>query len=152
MAGEIPGTSVSFQIGDAATTEVFTTVVGVASIDRIPAPVSPEIDVSALDSAAAEFILGLGDAGSFVVTLNIRKPATGTGYIASQHTLEGYAGDNILRGWKVIVKDPTNTTTLKTYTGKGFVRSFVPSVGGPNSALQAAVEIRVSGAVTRGTT
>jgi hypothetical protein len=149
MAGEIPGTSVSFQIGDAATpTEVFTTVLGVASIPRIPAAKSPEIDVSALDSTAAEFILGLKDAGEFTMPINLRR-GTSTGWIASQQTLEGYSGDNVLRGFKFIIKDATNTTTLVTYTGKCFVTAFEPINAAPNQAVQAEVTFRVSGAITK---
>ncbi len=120
---------------------------GVASIGGFPALDPPEIDASALDSEGAEFILGLGDPGSLTFTLNLRRNTADDGYIDEQETLEGYAGDNILRGVRIRMR--RGSTVIRTYLMKGVVRTFVPSVGGPNSLITAEVNIRISGGITK---
>jgi hypothetical protein len=146
MALELPATGVVLSIGDAGTTEAFTVIPGVVGVPTFPALVPPEIDVTALDSTGTEYILGLGDPGSFEFTLNLRRKTTGSGWNAAQQTLEGYAGDNILRGIRLEVK--SGATTLRTYNVRGLVKSFQPSAPNANSQVQANVVIRLSGAVT----
>ena len=146
MANELIATGVELHIGDAATTEVFTLTPGVVGIPSFPEADPAVIDVTALDSPGVEKILGLSDLGQFSFTLNMRKKTTGSGWLAQQQVVEGYAADGILRGFRLIVK--SGATTLRTYNWKGFVKSFVLSAPSANSAVTATVNVENSGAVT----
>ena len=103
MANELIATGVELHIGDAATTEVFTLTPGVVGIPSFPEADPAVIDVTALDSPGVEKILGLSDLGQFSFTLNMRKKTTGSGWLAQQQVVEGYAADGILRGFRLIV-------------------------------------------------
>ena len=147
MAGEFIATGIVISIGDGAVSELFTAIPGIVGVPNFPAPKSATVDVTALDSTALEYLVTLPDNGIVSMTLNLRKKSSGTGYIAAQQTLEGYAADGVQRGLKIEVKH--NGTLMRTYTCQGFVLSFVPQGGAYNSQLQAVVEFQVSGAVTR---
>lgn len=146
MALELIATGVEFYTGDAAGTEVFTLLPGVVGVPNFPALDPAVIDVTALDSAGVEKIIGLGDLGQMQITLNMRKKSSGAGWNAQQQVVEGYAGDGVLRGFRIIVKN--TGTTLRTYNWKGFVKSFVLSAPSANSAITATLTIENSGAVT----
>ena len=103
--------------------------------------------MTALDSTALEFLLTLGDPGSLEFDINIRRPATGSGYIAGQQSLATYANDGILRGYRVVIK--AGATTLATLNGKCFVRSFQEQAPSPNAAITAKVTLRCSGTIVR---
>ena len=147
MAGELNATSVVMQVGDGATTEVFAAIPGIVGVPSFPALVSDDIEVSALDSAAKEFIIGLGDAGNTEFQLNLRKKASGSGYIAIQAQLEGYANDGLPHNFKLIVN--FGVTMIRTYSWAAFVKSFVPGAPGVNSQVTASVTLRNTGAVVR---
>ena len=146
MANELIATGAELLIGDAATTEVFTLTPGVVGIPSFPKADPAVIEVTALDSTAVEKITGLVDTGQFSFTINVRRKATGTGYLAQQQVVEGYAGDGIRRGFRLIVK--TGATTLRTYNWFGFVKSFVLSAPSANSAITATVEVENTSAIT----
>jgi len=143
MAGEQVATKVSIEVGDGATpTEVFAVIPGVIGLPRFPALEFEEIDVTALDSAAKEFLLGLGDPGSIDFTMNLKQKASGTGWIASHEALEGYGSDRELHNFKIKVAAPVTLT----YSFAAYV-TFVPGAATVNSAITADVSLRVSGAI-----
>lgn len=144
MAGEQQAYKVSIEVGDGAGTEVFAAIPGVVGIPNFPSLVYDEIDVTALDSTGKEFIPGLGDGGEISFTINLRKKATGTGWIAVQEQLMGYAGDGALHNFKVKVASPIT----ETRSFAALVKQFRPSANDANSAIQAEVVLRLSGGVT----
>lgn len=146
MAGELIATGVVLSIGDAGTTETFTVIPGIVGIPTFPESSPAVIDVTALDSAATEKILGLADTAEFSFVLNLRKNSVPDGLIAAQETLRGYAGDGIARGLRILIK--TGATTLETRDCRCFVKSFTPSAASANSAITATVTLEITGAIT----
>jgi hypothetical protein len=148
MAGEQLANNVSVWLGNGATpTEVFAVIPGVVGIPTIPSPVRDEIEVTALDSTAKEFILGLADNGEVTMTLNLRRKTTGSGYLAVQEQLEGYANDGLPHNFQVRIVGQVQLQ----YAFAALVKSFRPQAPSANSALTAECTIRVTGAVTRTT-
>lgn len=143
MAGELLSKGTVIKVGDGADPEVFTTITGATGF-TVPAEISDEIEVTDLESEAKEYIAGLGDAGEFSFQLNLKRKATGSGYIAIQETLESYAGDGELHNFQIVLPAPFSVT----YAFAAFVKAFQPNAQ-VNSALTATVTLRVSGAVTR---
>jgi hypothetical protein len=141
MAGEQLSTKVSLEVGDGAGTEAFTAIPGIIGIPRFPSPVYGTVDVTALDSSGAEYIATLPDAGEVDFTLNIRKKASGTGYIAAQAQLEGYAGDGAPHNFKMKIGSPIT----KTITFAALVLSFEESAPSANATITAAVKLKVTG-------
>jgi hypothetical protein len=146
MAGELIATGVSLSIGDAAPTEAFTVIPGVVGVPSFPETTAAVIDVTALDSAATEKLLGLADTSEFSFVLNLRKNSAGDAFLAAQETLRGYAGDGIARGLRILTK--AGSTTLETRDCRVFVKSFTPSASSANSAITATVTMEITGAVT----
>ena len=144
MAGEQLATKVSLEVGDGAGTEVFAAVPGIVGIPGFPALEYPEIEVTALDSTGAEFITGLGDGGEVTFTLNMRKAASGGGWLAVQAQLQGYHGDGALHNFKAKIGSPVT----KVHAFAAFVKTFRLGAASANSAITAEVVLRVSGAVT----
>ena len=146
MANELIATGVDLLIGDAATTEVFTITPGVVGIPSFPEADPAVIDVTALDSPAVAKIIGLPATGEFTFTMNMRRKTTGSGWLAQQQVVEGYANDGIRRGFRLVVRN--GATTLRTYNWFGFVKSFTLSAPSANSAITATVTVENTSAIT----
>lgn len=119
------------------TPNVYTTVGNLTSIG-VPGPTKPEIDVTDFDSTASEFLAGLPDNGEI--------PFSGffNGTDGGQMILLTDAHDP---------NAPTRTFQIefvrqdKEFIFDGWVKSFIPTAGGPNEAYTFDGVIRVTGAV-----
>lgn len=115
------------------------TVVGNITQISIPGPVKTEIDVTDFASVAAEFLPGLADYGE----------VTFSGWYN-----DADAGQTIVRADAFDITAGTKAWTIGFVTqAKGFsfnawVKSFVPTAGGPNAAYDFTATLRVTGAVT----
>jgi hypothetical protein len=122
--------------GDAASPEVFTGVGDVVSISG-PAITKDEIEVTALDSAAKEFIGALDDPGELTMELNWNPQD-------SEHVnLRTDAEGSVVRNYRVVWSDVSSTTA--TFAGE--VMEFSLNTE-PNDAVKGSVRIKVSGAIT----
>jgi hypothetical protein len=108
-----------------------------------PGIVNEEIEVTAFDSASGykEFILGpktlenIKGTVWYTPTNSTHNASTGLAKFAN-------SGESVT--WAVIFSDVGNTT----WTGSGFVKSFIPKAGGTDDALEAEFEIMPTGAPT----
>ncbi len=103
-----------------------------------PGPTKPEIDVSDFDSTAAEFLMGMPDSGEMSFSGFFNKAN------ASQMTLlaDAIATTATSRAFTILFP------TQGTFGFNGYVKSFVPTASGVNSAVMFDGSIRVTGAVT----
>lgn len=113
--------------------------VGSLSTIGVPGPTKPEIDVTTLDSEAAEFLAGIPDNGELACSGIFQYSDEG------QALLLGDAHDS---------NAPTRTFNIEftrqdvEFEFQGWVRSFVPNAPGPNEAYTFDMSIRVTGPVT----
>ena len=145
MANEFTGLGITFGFNTVGAPTVYTSLAGIASMEP-PAAVAADIEVSALDSTAKEFITDLPDAGQCTITVNMRKTTAGAApWVASQTALEAYANDGVLHGFKITY--PGSTTLV--YSFSGFVKQFKISQLSPGAAATGDIVIKVSGAITK---
>lgn len=121
--------------GDAASPEVFTGVADVVSISG-PAITKDEIEVTALDSSAKEFIGALDDPGELTMELNWNPQD-------SEHVnLRADAEGSVVRNYQVVWSDVSNTQV--DFAGE--VMEFSLNTE-PNDAVKGSVRIKISGAL-----
>ena len=145
MANEFIGSGVTFGFNTVGAPTVYTTLAGVTNLD-VPAAETDDIDVTALDSSAKEFIQGLGDGGTLTFTLNLRKATSGSApWVASQTAFEAYAGDTITHGFKITF--PGSSTVVYSFSGQ--VKKFAIAGVSATSAATAEVSIKISGAIVK---
>jgi hypothetical protein len=121
--------------GDAASPEVFTGVADVVSIAG-PAITKDEIEVTALDSSAKEFIGALDDPGEITMELNWNPQD-------SEHiNLRTDAEGSVVRNYRVIWSDVSSTTV--TFSAE--VMEFTLNTEA-NDAVKASVRMKISGAL-----
>ena len=97
-----------------------------------------EIDVTALDSAAKEFLMGLPDEGNLSIEC-IHDPNE-----ASHETLRAARANQTLMSFQIALTDSPQTT----YTVDGYVMGFTLSAG-VDDKVGATYSIRLTGAVTK---
>lgn len=135
-ANALESQGMTIKRGDGATTEVFTTIPEVRSING-PDGSASEIDVTDLSSTAREFRMGLKDEGS--ITLDMM-------YIPANTVHAGLRADRAsrtLRNFKLQFTDvPATTWSFAAYV-QGF--SVANDVDGVTTA---SVTLRISGSIT----
>ena len=145
MANEFTGSGVTLGFNTVGAPSVYTTLAGVTRCD-VPTLTSDDIEVTALDSTAKEYITGLGDGGDVTFDVNLRKATAGSApWVASQTAFEAYNGDQILHGFEITFPGATDVV----YTFNGYVKEFKIEVGGANVATTASGVIKVSGAIVK---
>lgn len=124
-------------LSDDASPEVYTEIDQVVSIAG-PDGSSAEIDVTALDSTAKEFVMGLPDEGN--VTLEtIHDPAS------TQHeALRAARAAQTLKHFQIRLTDSPQST----YTFFAYVTGFSMNLG-VDASITASYTLRISGAVTK---
>lgn len=128
------------QRGDGGSPEAFSTIPGVFSIDP-PNEELPEIDVSDLESTAAEFKVGLIDNG--VVTIR------GT-YVPSDTQQDGLMTDRsnkTLRNFRILLTSASSPE--ETVSFSAYVKQFRIAEIGLGARHEFTAALRISGAVTR---
>ncbi len=130
------GTSTTFSRGDAASPEVFTVVGDVVSIGG-PSITKDEIEVTALDSVAKEFLSALDDPGEVTMELNWNPQDT-------QHPLLRADAEGSARlNYRIIWADISNTQV----DFNGEVMEFTINTEA-NDAVKATVRVKINGALT----
>jgi len=125
-----------FQIGDAASPEVFTSIAEVTSISG-PGGSAAVIDTTDLNSTAKEKRMGLSDEGQ--VTLDIMYIPANT-----QHALlRTRRASRVLTNFKIIFTDSPATT----WSFSGYVLGFTVN-NAVDATTNASVTIEVSGSIT----
>lgn len=121
--------------GDAASPEVFTAIGDVISIAG-PAISKDEIETTALDSTAKEFIGALDDPGEITMELNWNPQD-------SEHVnLRADAEGSVVRNYRVIWSDVS--TTQVDFSAE--VMEFSLNTE-PNDAVKGSVRMKISGAL-----
>lgn len=124
------GTLLKVKIGG-----VYTTVKGLTVVPA-PSPTRPEIDVTSLDSTAAEFLGGIPDNGELAVSGFADFDDAGQLLMLG----DAHAASSVTREWLVdFVKQGVQ------FAFDGYVSSFVPTAGGPNEAITIDAGVRVTG-------
>jgi len=134
--GVFRGTGTSFQRGDGASPEVFGTVGDVISISG-PQITKEEIEVTALDSSAKEYIGALDDPGEISMELNWNPQDT-------EHVnLRADAEGNTQRNYRIVWGDVSSTQA----DFNAEVMEFSINTE-PNDAVKASVRLKINGAIT----
>lgn len=134
--GVFRGAGTTFARGDGASPEVFTAVGDVVSIDG-PQISKDEIEVTALDSAAKEFIGALDDPGELTLQLNWNPQDAG--HVALRQDAEG----STVRNYRIVWNDVSSTQV--TFAGE--VMEFSLNTE-PNDAVKGSVRVKISGSLT----
>lgn len=130
------GSGTTFLRGDAASPEVFTAVGDVVSIAG-PNITKDEIEVTALDSSAKEFIGALDDPGEITLELNWNPQD-------SEHVnLRTDAEGSTVRNYRIVWSDVSSTQV--DFAAE--VMEFSVNAEA-NDAVKASVRLKVSGALT----
>ncbi len=130
------GTGTNFQRGDGASPESFTTVGDVTQISG-PQITKDEIEVTALDSTAKEFLGALDDPGELTLELNWNPQDT-------EHVnLRTDAEGSTVRNYRVVWSDVSSTQV--TFAAE--VMEFTISTEAQD-AVKASVRLKISGALT----
>lgn len=119
MANEILSQGTILQV-ETTTPGTFVAVGGVQGFD-FPGIERPDIDVTALDSTANEYIGSLPDTGESSFTIFARK-ASGTAYEAGQERLLTLGGTGAIVPFKAIAAG--GFSTGNTWTCNGYVKSI----------------------------
>lgn len=130
------GAGTTFARGDGASPEAFTTVGDVVSLGG-PQIQKDEIEITALDSTAKEFLGALDDPGELSLELNWNPQDTQ--HVALRQDAEGTAQ----RNYRIVFNDVSSTQIDLT----GEVMEFSLNTE-PNDAVKASIRIKVSGALT----
>lgn len=104
-----------------------------------PGGSTPEINVTALDSSAQEYLLGLQDEGTITLDLIYDYATTST----LHQQLETDRANQSEQTWRIRLTDSPQTTI--TFNGRVAGRTFDIST---DDAIRASVDIRVTGAAT----
>ena len=123
-----------FEIGNGTSPITYTDVKEVVSFSGFDGAAA-EIDVTHLQSAAKEFLMGLQDFGTFQIDVNHLPDDTG------QVAMRTAKGDRDIRTFRVTFSD-ANTAVFR-----GFVLSNSIS-GGVDAKVDGSFQIRISGDVT----
>lgn len=134
MSAAITSQGFKFEIGDSASPIVYTEVKEIMSFQAFDGQAS-EIDVTHLQSAAKEFILGLQDFGSFSCDINY---VTGD---AGQDLMRAAKFSGAITNFRLTLADAT------TAIFRGYVQS-APLSGSVDSKVDGSYAIRITGAVT----
>lgn len=125
-------------LGDGASPQVYTEIAQVTNISG-PDGSANEIDVTTLDSAAKEYLIGLADEGN--VTLDVVFDSATT---ATQHAALRTARNNgTTQHFQIRLTDSPRTTL----TFDGLVSAFSLDVQ-TDDAIRASYTLRITGAVT----
>ncbi len=137
MTSAVAGLGTTFQSGDGASPEVFTTIAEVLSIGG-PELSTEEIDVTNLDSSGGfkETIAGLKDAGSATLELNWTKSAD---QVAIRDKLAAGTTDNYKITWS------DSPPTIADFAG--LITAFSMNTE-PNAQITASLTVKISGQVT----
>ena len=127
-------TGLTITAAGTATPVTFTAIANCRSFSGFDGSAS-EIDVTNLDSTAKEFKLGLVDQGN--MSLEIDYKSTEASHIA----LRAKQNSGVLTNFKIVLPDATSITFT------AFVKKFSLS-GAVDEVARAAVDLRISGAVT----
>jgi len=130
------GASTVFSRGDGASPEVFTAVGDVVNIGG-PSITKDEIEVTALDSTAKEFIGALDDPGELTMDLNWNPQD------AEHVNLRSDAEASIVRNYRIVWGDVSATQV----TMSAEVMEFTINTE-PNDAVKASVRLKISGSLT----
>ena len=136
MTSAVAGIGTTFQQGDGASPEVFTTVAEILSFSG-PELSAEEIDVTNLDSSGGfkETIAGLRDAGAVTLELNWHKHAL---QVTLRDKLAAGSADN----YKITFSDSPSTVA----DFSGVVTAFSMTTD-PNAQITASVTVQISGQV-----
>jgi len=134
--GVFRGTGTNFQRGDGASPEVFTTVGDVINVTG-PGITKDEIEVTALDSSAKEFIGALDDPGEVSLELNWNPQD------AEHVNLRTDAEGNTARNYRIVWSDVSATQV----TFNGEVMEFSINTEA-NDAAKGSVRVKINGALT----
>ena len=130
------GTGTSIRLGNGASPEVFTAVGDVISVDG-PNITKDQIEVTALDSSAKEFLDDIDDAGDVTVEMNWNPQD------AQQVALRSDAEGSSARNFRIIYNDVSSTQV--DFSGR--VLEFNINVQAAD-AVKATARIKVSGSLT----
>lgn len=114
------------------------TLVGNLTSIGVPGPVKPEIDVTDFDSTASEFLAGLPDNGEIPLSGFFNYANAGQAAMLD----DAHDADAPTRAFVIAF-----TRQDVEFAFNGWVKSFVPTAGGPNEAYSFDAVIRVTGAV-----
>jgi hypothetical protein len=129
-----------FWLSDGASPEVYTEVPDVTSVTG-PDGTSTEIDVTALDSTAKEFLVGLPDSGNITVEMiwgGEPSPQTNQNLLRTAWTSQS------LQSGQVRLSDSPQTKYQFSFYVMGWSLSGLE----PDGAARATVTCRITGAVT----
>ena len=137
MTSAVAGIGTTFQSGDGASPEIFTTVAEVLSFSG-PELSAEEIDVTNLDSSGGfkETIAGLRDAGAVTLELNWHKHAS---QVSIRDKLAAGTSDNYRITWS------DSPSTIADFAG--VVTAFSMTTD-PNAQITASVTVQITGQVT----
>ena len=130
------GAGTNFQRGDGTSPEVFITVGDVVSLSG-PSITKDEIEVTALDSVAKEFIGALDDPGEVSLDLNWNPQD------AEHVNLRTDAEGSVKRNYRIVWGDVSNTQV--TFSAE--VMEFTLATD-PNDAVKGSVRLKISGGLT----
>jgi hypothetical protein len=138
------GEGTLLQLGDGATTEVFTTIAQRVSISG-PDSTVPVVDKSNLDSPAKEKRPGkIPDQGKLSLQIQFNPADT------THTTLETMCRVPVVKNWRIVFNNDTTTRPHRQL--RGFVSGFSVSGMEDESNVVADLEIEISGLITNGTT
>lgn len=123
---------------------VYVTIGGVENFGY-PGYAREDIEVTALDSTAREYIADLPDTGESTFPLFLRKGVTVTEFEAGQERLADLAASGAIVSFQAVM--PPGIGTM-TWTCNGYVKNFMPQSATRN-AVKADVTIRWTGAPVR---
>jgi len=124
-------------LSDDASPEVYTEIAQVVSISG-PDGSAAEIDVTALDSTAKEWLMGLPDEGS--VSLEVIHDPSDTQHEA----LRTARANQTVKNFQIKLTDSPQTI----YSFSAYVPTFSLSMG-VDDAIKASYSLRITGAVTK---
>ncbi len=130
------GSGTAFKRGDGASPEIFVTIADVISISG-PGITKDEIETTALDSNAKEFIGALDDPGEITLELNQNFQDPG------QPLLRADAEGSALGNFEVVWSDVSGTKAA--FNGEVMEYSITAEA---NDAVKASVRIKVNGSIT----
>lgn len=141
MAGEAIGQGTVLRVQTAAGPPiVYATVGGVEGIS-VPGVNRGEIEVTALDSTAREYIADLPDMSETSFSLFIRKGAAAPQFETGQQRLETLAGTGDIVSFQIVLNTALGAIT---YTCSGYVKQF-QLTSESRAAIKASVTIRWTG-------
>lgn len=124
-------------MSDLASPEVYTEIAQVVSISG-PDGSAAEIDVTALDSAAKEWLMGLPDEGSVTIE-TIHDPAN-----AQHEALRAARADQSIQNFQIKLTDSPQTV----YSMSCYITGFSMNLG-VDDAVKASYTLRITGPVTK---